>query len=139
MSARCPHCQESKRLTELEERVATLEGLIKGTGTSDRFDGSLSTIVETVGRLWLLKPAVIIGPQRTKRISEARQVVFYIACLSLDESLVEIGRWLGGRDHSTVIYGRDRATARLATDSAFADRVTGALAALGLLETEQAA
>jgi chromosomal replication initiator protein len=56
------------------------------------------------------------GRKRTNQIAYPRQVVMYLCRKETQMSLVEIGAALGGRDHTTVIYGCDRIEELLATD-----------------------
>jgi chromosomal replication initiation ATPase DnaA len=71
---------------------------------------------------------------RSERITQARQALMWAARYH-GYSLVEIGRYMGGRDHTTVIYGSERAAERAETDAAYA-RILRELA--GLPEVEEA-
>ena len=42
--------------------------------------------------------------KRTKGIVRPRQIAIYLCRIFTDESLLEIGRGFGGRDHSTVLH-----------------------------------
>jgi chromosomal replication initiator protein DnaA len=42
---------------------------------------------------------------RSKQLSDARQAAMYLMKKMTDKSLRDIGSYLGGRDHSTVMYG----------------------------------
>ena len=53
-----------------------------------------------------------------------RQVAMYLIKEMLDESLVQIGRLFGGRDHSTVIHSIRRVQAEIHDDDDFALRVS---------------
>lgn len=46
--------------------------------------------------------------RRSLTVSKARHMVMYLAKKHTVRSLSEIGRMLGGKDHSTVIHGRNR-------------------------------
>ncbi|HLC78372.1 MAG TPA: helix-turn-helix domain-containing protein [Candidatus Nanoarchaeia archaeon] len=48
----------------------------------------------------------IKSKKRTQDLADLRHGIYYILDIS-GENLVEIGKTLGGRDHSTVIHGRD--------------------------------
>ena len=50
----------------------------------------------------------ICGKRRLQNIVRARHFVMYEARIAGRSSLAEIGRRLGGRDHSTVIHGANR-------------------------------
>ncbi len=56
------------------------------------------------------------GRKRTNQIAFPRQVGMYLCRTLTQMSLVEIGAALGGRDHTTVIYGCDRISEALVHD-----------------------
>lgn len=45
------------------------------------------------------------GKARQRRCANARQVCYLVARQKTDRSLPQIGRYFGGRDHTTVIKG----------------------------------
>ncbi|MFC1961309.1 helix-turn-helix domain-containing protein, partial [Chloroflexota bacterium] len=50
----------------------------------------------------------LTGPRRTKKIATARQQAMYLAREATEASLPQIGAALGGRDHTTVMYGYNK-------------------------------
>ena len=54
---------------------------------------------------------------RVKRVSFPRQVAMYLARTETDESFPTIGDYLGGRDHTTILYGYEKVAELLETDS----------------------
>lgn len=50
----------------------------------------------------------IKSPRRFKNVCHVRQAVMYLGCKLTMLSLPTIGGILGGRDHSTVLHGRDK-------------------------------
>ena len=48
--------------------------------------------------------------RRSRRIAWPRQVACAVACEVTDKSLTQIGRAIGGRDHTTIIYARRKIT-----------------------------
>jgi chromosomal replication initiator protein len=58
----------------------------------------------------------LLGERRTRSIARPRQILMYILRTELQLSLEEIGRVVGGRDHSTVIHGVDRITKLSSSD-----------------------
>lgn len=52
-----------------------------------------------------LKVADLKSPSRERGVVLARGVAMYLARQSTGKTLVEIGRFFGGRDHSTVLHG----------------------------------
>ncbi|MCY3559405.1 MAG: chromosomal replication initiator protein DnaA [Chloroflexi bacterium] len=59
-------------------------------------------------------PELFTSPRKDRRTARARQIVMYLACRHTDLSLHAIGEALGGRDHSTVLHGRDKVERLLA-------------------------
>lgn len=47
----------------------------------------------------------IIGSKRSNKIAYPRQIAMYLCREMVGMSLVQIGSYLGGRDHTTVLYG----------------------------------
>jgi len=61
--------------------------------------------------------------RKTTTIAEPRQIAMLLGRKLTERSLRQIGDALGGRDHTSVIHGSDRAAARLETDPHFAATV----------------
>jgi chromosomal replication initiator protein len=66
------------------------------------------------------------GRRRDREVALPRQVAMYLMRQETGASLTEIGNELGGRDHSTVIYGCERVEHALHTDARLAELVTAA-------------
>ncbi|MBN1486269.1 MAG: chromosomal replication initiator protein DnaA [Anaerolineae bacterium] len=58
----------------------------------------------------------IQGPRRSRRIAGPRQIAMYLLREETNASLPQIGAQLGGRDHTTIMYGCDRIRERLEND-----------------------
>jgi chromosomal replication initiator protein len=69
---------------------------------------SPSQIVEGVAEFFNVSVSDLIGRERTKDVALPRQVAMYLIRKETDASLPQIGDVLGGRDHTTVIYGCDK-------------------------------
>lgn len=74
-------------------------------------------IAEAIGRRLEVSTADLKGRARTRRIAQARQLFMFLARNEGKMSLTEIGRWLGGRDHSTILYGVQRIEERVGKDA----------------------
>ncbi|MBI3551125.1 MAG: chromosomal replication initiator protein DnaA [Elusimicrobia bacterium] len=83
--------------------------------------------VETIQRVVAYKYSVEVkdlkGHQRTASISLPRQVAMYLACVMTDMSLKEIGRAFGGKDHTTVLHGREKIRKEIEKDPFFLELV----------------
>jgi len=65
----------------------------------------------------------IISHRRTKEVVLPRQIAMYLAKTMTTLSLPEIGRCIGGRDHTTIYHGVQKVTAMIGADPAFAAEV----------------
>ena len=50
----------------------------------------------------------LVGKNKRQEIVRARQICIYLMCDMLALPLVTVGKLMGGRDHSTIIYARDK-------------------------------
>ena len=75
---------------------------------------SIERITETVAGHFGLKLSDLRSSKRTKSVSQPRQVAMWLARELTSLSLVEIGDYFGGRDHTTVLYAVERTADRVA-------------------------
>ncbi len=73
-------------------------------------------IVSMVAEQYEVSPEEIISQKRSRNIARPRQVVMYLCRNMLNIPLQEVGRALGGRDHTTIMHGVDKITEELKTD-----------------------
>lgn len=84
---------------------AAIEDLVQ---TTQRRLVSTADVVDAVCRYYRVEPRAIRGKARDKEVVLPRQVAMFLMRQRTQSSLVDIGRELGGRDHSTVLHGCDR-------------------------------
>ncbi|MFQ5943764.1 MAG: chromosomal replication initiator protein DnaA, partial [Anaerolineales bacterium] len=65
-------------------------------------------IISAVAQQYQVPEEDLLGPRRTRQIALPRQVAMYLIREETDTSLPKIGQALGGRDHTTIMYGHDR-------------------------------
>jgi len=58
----------------------------------------------------------VLGSNRKRAFVYARQEIFYRLANETNWSLPRIGRFVGGRDHTTALHGRDQHAKRIADD-----------------------
>ncbi len=73
-------------------------------------------IVEAVAKYYQVDPKALRGKARAKDIVLPRQVAMYLMREETDTPLLEIGRELGGRDHSTILHGYEKIQSQLDTN-----------------------
>ena len=62
------------------------------------------SLIERVGGYFHVEPRQIQSSRRLRQVMLPRQVSMYLARQLTDLSLEQIGRYFGGRDHSTVLH-----------------------------------
>jgi chromosomal replication initiator protein len=77
----------------------------------------LKIIASATAKYYGLKLAELKSPLRRQRLVAARGVMIYLARQLTNESLVAIGSFLGGRDHTTILHGYQRIEKLLKRDS----------------------
>jgi chromosomal replication initiator protein len=67
-----------------------------------------ATIIEAVAAQFDIGRDKLLGRERTRDVVLPRQIAMYLIREETNASLPEIGNALGGRDHTTVMYGCDK-------------------------------
>lgn len=80
---------------------------------------TLDIILAAVCQYFKVKPAEVHSKSRKQHHVAARHLTMYLTHKYTDTSLSQIGRALGGRDHSTVLHGCTRLERKLMTDKQF--------------------
>ena len=81
------------------------------------------SILKAVSSYYHVSQEELKGKQRDKRVVVPRQITMYLLRAETDLSLVDIGKLLGGRDHSTVLHSLEKMESELSSDSGFAKDV----------------
>jgi len=81
------------------------------------------SILTTVANYYRLSEEELCGKQRDKRVVLPRQLAMYLLREETELPLVEIGRLLGGRDHTTVLHSLEKVGADLANGGNLAKEI----------------
>jgi chromosomal replication initiator protein len=73
-------------------------------------------IIQTVATKYGIPLDRLLGRDRTRQIALPRQVAMYLLREEANISLPQIGEVLGGRDHTTILYGCEKITDLLERD-----------------------
>jgi chromosomal replication initiator protein len=79
---------------------------------------TLKQIIAVTARYFTVTQAALTGPSRRTSLVLSRNIVVHLARRHTELSYTEIGRLLGGRDHTTIMHADRSLTARLADDTA---------------------
>lgn len=87
-------------------------------------------IIDTTCAHFKVTKNELLGKSKRQEIVRARQVCIYLMCDMLALPLISIGKEMGGRDHSTIIYARDKITEQLRVNDALAKSVNDVKSAI---------
>ena len=108
--------------------------VISGSDTSAFDEFSLAEIMEAVSDVTGITQDEMCSPSRQHRLSRARQMYFYMARQMSSRSLSQIGRFCGGRDHTTVLHGANAVMAQIKSGDFPAHRRAMIARAVAILE-----
>jgi len=92
---------------------------------------TIEDILRAVEAEFGVKGTDIRSRKRTRNVLRPRQVAMFVAKHATDHSLAEIGAYLGGRDHATVVYSAKRVKIEVKKDSALRLAVEKVFRAVG--------
>ena len=95
---------EQKPLTS-ELALEVLKDYIKDNTEKITADAIIDTVCKSYPKV---TRADVLGKKKTGYIIEPRMMCIYFICEILSMPLTAIGQIFGGRDHSTIIYSRDK-------------------------------
>ncbi len=105
---------------EVNEKLAesVLKDLLGSTAKITK-EKVLKNVIEEFG----FNEAELKGRKRTQKLALARQTTMYLIRTLLSLSLVEIGEFFGGKDHTTVMYAIEKVENLKKTDLDFLQRL----------------
>ena len=83
---------------------------------------SFSSIIDAVCEGMVIPKELLFSKSRPAFVCEARFVAYYLGWLMTHRSLPSLGRHMG-RDHTTVMYGRDKCITLMRRSEEFKDKV----------------
>lgn len=81
------------------------------------------TIINVVADHYKCSPADLVSSKRNKEIVIPRQVVMYLCRTMTASSLQIIGKYLGGKDHTTIINGINKVKKLMDTDESMKNTI----------------
>ena len=83
----------------VESATVALQGMLV-----NRRKCTPEAVIEAVADFYSLSPEDLKGRSRSQKVVKPRQIAMYLARQETKASLPKIGKALGGRDHTTVLY-----------------------------------
>lgn len=113
-----------KKIPINEELIESLLG--KGIASEVQpIKASPNDVVVAVSKYFTVGKRALLGPSRTRPIAHPRQILMYLLRTQLSLPLQEVGRIVGGRDHTTVIHAVDKITHTASTDVQIREDIRG--------------
>jgi chromosomal replication initiator protein len=84
---------------------------------------TISKIKETVAGAHGLTVKEMDNGRRDQRLAAPRQIAMYVACELTNYSLPQIAREFGKKDHTTVMYARDKIKDQMQRDEAYRNKI----------------
>ncbi len=97
--------------SKLHERPITIELVneaLKESIGEKQEELQADDIINCVSSFYKTPKADMLGKKKNKEFVVPRQVCIYLICEMMNLPLVTVGKIMGGRDHATVIYARDK-------------------------------
>ena len=103
----------------LGKKTASIEdaqNAFKETENSSTKNITMDTITNAVCTYFQISKEDIIGKRKSKNVVEPRMIAIYLIYDILGVPLKSIGDYFGGRDHTTIMYTRDKISEQLKTN-----------------------
>ena len=94
------HAALSREEISVEQAKMALHDLV-----TRRASITIEMVISAASTYYKLEEEELVGSGRSKRVAHPRQMVMYLSREETKASLPQIGEALGGRDHTTVMYG----------------------------------
>lgn len=104
-------------LTNTKPSLALAKEALKEKDEQKKEDIDSEKIISVVSDYFNISKTDIIGKKKNKEIVEARMVAIYLVYDILNLPLINIGQIFGGRDHTTIIYSRDKIMALISNNT----------------------
>jgi len=78
----------------------------------------IGEIIDATARVFGISPQALLARDRRPPVAKARHIAMYMARVLTRHSLPEIGRMLGGRNHTTVLHAVNRIDSEIQTNPA---------------------
>ena len=104
------------KLHECPITIELVKDALKESATETQEDLQVEDIINCVCNFYKISKSDMLGKKKNKEIVEPRQICFYLITEMMSLPLETIGQKVGGRNHPTVIYSRDKIADQIKTD-----------------------
>lgn len=96
-----------------------VDSILGCTNNNSQKELTIEQIMDTVCTFYSLEISQIQTKSRKREVVQARQICMHIAKKYLDLSLSQIGTYIGGRDHATVLHACNTVKDQIGVDKFF--------------------
>ena len=108
------------KLRETHITVELAQEALKESSTQDQEEIKSDEIIKCVCDFYKISKSDLLGKKKNKEFAEPRQICMYLINDLMSLPLSTIGQKVGGKDHSTVIYARDKISELIKTNKKLA-------------------
>jgi len=113
-----------KNVTISKELIENLLGKGEDQGNHN-LKANPSEVISAVSKYYSIGKRSLLGNSRTRTIARPRQLLMYILRRELTLPLEEVGRLIGGRDHTTVMHAVNKITTLASTNVQIREDIRG--------------
>jgi chromosomal replication initiator protein len=103
----------SSELKKKEPTIEEVTNILRNMVSEKKRSVTSELIIREVNRYFRIPIEELLGKKRNKEIVLPRQITMYLLRTEANISYPEIGRIMGGKDHSTIMHGHDKIEAAL--------------------------
>lgn len=98
------------QVIKLKNIIPTVENIAPLIGQATKKIAALNSkqVISSICNYFNIDSKALTGPRRQKELVLPRHITMYLLSEELKMTVEKIGQTLGGRDHTTVMHGRDR-------------------------------
>ncbi len=111
---------------KLHERQITIDLVneaLKESAGEKQEELKVEDIINCICSFYKVSKSDMLGKKKNKEFVEPRQICIYVITEMLNIPLQAVGEKMGGRDHSTMVYSRDKIAELIKTDSRLATEI----------------
>jgi chromosomal replication initiator protein len=113
--------------SKLHERAITIDlvnDALKESAVESHEELQVEDIINCVCNFYKVSKNDILGKKKNKEFVEPRQICIYVITEMMNLPLMTVGSKMGGRDHATVIYSRDKIAEQIKTSDRLATQIS---------------
>ncbi len=106
----------ASKLHECPITIELVNSALKESTSEKQEELQADDIINCVSSFYKTPKNDMLGKKKNKEFVVPRQVCIYLICEMMNLPLVTVGKIMGGRDHATVIYARDKIAEQVKMD-----------------------